>query len=301
MAPQTTVFSRLSNLYRQYIGEPDREVDIPAGFGLFFGGIALGALGLVLFLWSATAPEGSAAFWQRREVAIALAMVGLPAFVTSVVVLLPVDRRALYAGIAGSAVCLVAVGLFVAAYPRQWNVSGTDYSTVGIGVYAVGLAVLGGATGAALVAHHLSRTPAPAGERSVEGAGAAGSTPDASGGGETVTDEQVRRDIDEAMADADLTWGGVEKTEGKRLKVETPDEDIDISGLDADAANTKRSESVDDAVSGLQKLRGGQREEGTGEGTDEQTAALQELRERKQQEEPEDESVSDRLKDLLGL
>jgi anaerobic glycerol-3-phosphate dehydrogenase len=122
--------------------------------------------------------------------------------------------------------------------------------------------------------------------------------------GEAVTDEQVQNDIDEAMADAELTWGGVEKTDSKRLTIETSDAEaaIDRSGFDSSKANTARSESVDDAVSGLRQLQGGDRETGTAEGVDDQTSALRELRQQQRhQEVAESDSLTDRAKNWLGF
>ena len=304
MATESPTENRLLALYRRFLGEPEREVEVYAGFALFFGGIALAAIGLLLYLWSAAVEANSSFFWQLREIAIVLAMLGLPAFVLSVVVLLPVDRRAIQAGAVGGGICLVALVVFVYAYPSHWNVAGTDYSAQGIAVYAGGLAVLVASTGAALVGYHLERAQgvaAGAGEGIGPG-GPGAAAPGATGSGEdAVTDEQVRRDIEDAMDDAELTWGGVQKVETKRLTIDTGDEaDIDRSGFDTVSANTASGEGVDDAVAGLRALQGGERETGKSDGVDDQTSALRELRER-QREEDASASTVDRLRDRLGL
>ena len=291
--------NRLISLYRRYVGEPERATDVYLGFALFFGGIALGFIGFGAFLWSVTLPDDAALFWPLREIAISMAFLGLPSFILSIVVLLPVSRRVLAASSAGALLCLVAVGVFVAVYPAHWNVQvGADYSAQGIAVYAGGLALLVASTGSALVAHHLERArPQPAGDGESAGPGAASTD-----GSEPVTDEQVRRDIDDAVADADITWGGVQKTKSKRLTIttdETPD--VDHQSFGPEKANTARGGGVDDAVAGLRQLQGGNREEATGSGVDEQTAALQELRERQAAQEEERPSTIGRVRDRLGL
>jgi hypothetical protein len=271
--------------YGRYIGDPDTETDVYVGFALFFGGIALGGVGVAVFLLSASLGGGQPLF-ALREVAVVAAAGGFPVFLLGIVTLLPGDRRMLYAATAGIAVCLVALALFVYAYPWQWNVDGTDYSAQGVAVYAVGLVALMGSTAAALVGHQVERASSSAPDAGGAAAGASG-TPEAAAEGETVTEDQVRRDIDAAMADTELSWGGVEKRETRRLELNTPDVG-DVSGnVDASSATTTRASgsSVDDAVAAMQGLKGGNAETASGGGTDDQAAALAELRERQQAEE----------------
>ncbi|MEM4782471.1 MAG: permease [Halalkalicoccus sp.] len=265
--------SVLFEWYERYIGEPDARTDVYAGFGLFFAGTALAACGLVLFLWSASVEPGGEFYWTLRQIAIVFASLGLPAGMVGIVVLLPVSRRALYAAGAGIAVCLLAMTVFVAVYPSNWNVQGaTDYSASGIALYAGGLAVVVGSTGAALVAHQLERTRPTIEEREDDR--------------EAVSDEQIARDIDEAMDGVNLSWGGVERKRGRKLAVDTGTEDVDRTSFDSVEATTTRASggAVEDAVSNLQGLQGGQKEQATGSGTDDQAAALAELREKKRAE-----------------
>ena len=292
MGANNPVKDRLLTLYRRFVGEPERESDVYLGFALFFGGIAFGVLGLALFLWSATLTAGTEFYWQVRGVAILLAMLGLPSFILSFVVLLPVDRRARYASAAGVAICVVAAVLFLWAYPSRWNVAGTDYTTEGITTYAAGLAVLVASSGAGLVEQRLQSARAAREPREVEAEE-----------GESVSDEQVRRDIEEAMNDAELTWGGVERDQTRRIEIETDEPNIDRSGFDGVAPNESRrgGTGVDDAVTGLRNLQGGQTKQGTGEAVDDQTAALRELRERQQANEGTEPSLFERLKTRLGL
>jgi hypothetical protein len=292
--------------YGRYIGDPETETDVYLGFALFFGGIALGAVGILVFLLSALA-SGGTPLWAIREVAMVASAVGLPLLLLGMVVLLPGDRRTTYVSVSGLAVCLGAVALFVFAYPMRWNVAGSpDYSAQGGAIYAVGLVAVVGATGAALVGHQLER--AAPGERAAEtraatdDADAAVGTADA----ESVSDEQVRRDIDEAMADADLSWGGVDRKNTKRLELNTDtDVEVDREAFENAEATTVRSSGrdVDDALSNLRKLQGRDRDTDASTGVDDQTAALTELRQQQEAEEiaTEDEAgLVDRAKGLFS-
>ena len=296
----------LLGYYRRYIGDPDRTVDVYLGFGLFFVGLGLGLVGVAVFLYSATLPPNTASTYAVRQVAA----VGLPGLLLGIVVLLPVDARMLYLGSLGTAVCLVAVGLFVWAYPQDWNVvTPPDYSAQGVAVYSVGLVAVIGATGAALVAHRVERATAGAAGSAGAGAGDAGGAAgegSGTGDGETVTEEEVRADIERELEDAELTWGGVERTETRRLNLNTTavdDVDIDTDELAGSATETRTtSGTVTDAVSELQGLQGGQTKTASGESTDDQAAALRELKEQQQREteaEPDDEGVVDRIRRLF--
>ena len=263
--------------YGRYIGDPETETDVYLGFALFFGGVALGSVGILVFLLAAVLYGEQSVIFAIREVAMVAAAGGFPLLLLGIVVLLPADRRMVLAALVGMAVCVLALALFVYAYPWHWNVDSTpDYSAQGVAVYAVGLVALVGSTAASLVGHQVERA-----------SGGPAVTAAADDDAETVSDEQVRRDIDDAMADAEISWGGVRKRETKRLELDTGDIDDVAGNVDASTAKTKRASArdVDDAVSGLMGLKGGNKETASGGGTDEQAAALAELRERKRAEE----------------
>ena len=293
--------------YGRYIGDPETETDVYLGFGLFFGGIALGAVGILVFLLSALVSGGGTPAWAIREVAMVAAALGFPLILLGMVVLLPGDQRMTYVSVGGIAVCLVAVALFVVAYPMRWNVAGSpDYSAQGVAIYAVGLVAVVGATGAALVGHQVER--ATPGERASAVAAQTGGDGDGGGGTttETVSDDQVRRDIDEAMADADLSWGGVNRKNTKRLELNTPsDVEVDREAFENAEATTVRSSGgeVDDALSNLRKLQGRETEMDSSTGVDDQTAALNELRQQQQAQEvatEDQEGLIDRAKGLFS-
>jgi hypothetical protein len=280
--------------YTEHIGEPDRPVDVYLGFGLFCAGLALGLGGLALYLVEQGAVAEDA-FWIR-EIAFSVGALGLPALLLGVVVLLPVDRRALYVGSAGAFVTLCALAVFVWAYPSDWNVArGPDHSATGVVVYAVGLVTVVASAGAALVSYHVER----AGGGPSEGAESEESGP-------TVTDEDVRRDIEEATANTELTWGGVAKTRTQRLRFSTDEGDggIQSTNMGDVQAKTVRSSGagVDSAVAGLKGMKGDvDRTERSG-GTDDQATALAELRKRQQAEaEAEPDGFVERLRSKLGV
>jgi hypothetical protein len=283
--------------YSKHVGEPDSAVDIYLGFGAFFAGLAMGIGGLALFLAEGAllADEG---FWLK-EVSFAVGAFGLPTLLLGVVVLLPVDRRALYLGIAGTAVTLAAIALFVWAYPNDWNVDlGPDYSGTGVALYAVGLVAVVAASGTALVSYHVERAGGgPIGEgRAVEDTGP------------EVTDDQVRSDIDEATAASNMTWGGVPETREQRLTFAGGEEGIQSTNFGEVGAKTVRASDngVDDAVAGLKGMKGDVDRTDRGGSTDDETAALSDLKrkreaaERARAERSTFERLRHRARELLG-
>ena len=291
---EATDSNQLLRYYRRYIGDPDRAVDVYAGFGLFFLGLGLGIAGILVFLYSATL-SGTA--YGLRQVAIVSGAVGAPALLGGIVVLLPVDRRMLLVAGGGSVICVAGVVRFVSVYPNDFNVSvGPDYAAQVVGIYSVGIVVVIAATAAALVGHQIEQA---AGDTDAEGAGTGDDA-----AGETVTDEQVQTDIDSALDEADLSWGGVAKTETRTLNLDTSAvDDIDSESMPDSGIETRTDDgSVTDAVSQLKGLQGGEVETASGEGTDDQAAALRKLREQQQKEQAKtaDRSLSGRLRALFG-
>jgi hypothetical protein len=291
---------RLFEWYRTYIGEPDREVDVYLGFALFFAGIGFGIAAFVIgAIGQLTGAGGESADFIYREAAIASGMLALPATLSSVVVLLPVSKRAVYGAAAGAAITLVGLGGFVWAYPYAWaRPPGPTYSVQVLFVYGVGLAALLAATGGALVAYHIDRAKPRPGDFTAED----------EAGGEEITDEQIEEDIESAMEDVDLTWGGVERTEGSELKIRPTEgeADMDVKGMDVEAERVTRS-SVDEQVQGLAMVKGGQKTTDRSTSTvDDQTNKLAELRKQKREEAKQDEDETvlsralDRVAALLG-
>ncbi|MFB6297803.1 MAG: permease [Salinirussus sp.] len=266
----------LFSVYRRYIGEPEGRREVYLGFGVFFAGIALGVVGLGLFLLSGSQPTGSDPFWQLREVALVAAMLALPAIALSVTILLSVGRRTAVASVAGAVFCTVAAAWLTQVYPYQWTAAGNDISV--ISAYAAGLVLLAAATGSSLVAQYVDRVAPDASDEAPTGREAAG---------ETVTDEEVASDIEEAMSESTLSWGGVEQAPNtERLKLDLPDEQPETAGSEEASATETRSagDDVDQAVDGLRQLQGGTQEEARAESPDDQVDALAELRQRREAE-----------------
>jgi hypothetical protein len=301
----TETENTLFEWYRTYIGEPDREVDVYLGFTLFFAGVGLGVAAFAAAVLVSGA-DGQA--YGLRKLAFVLGMASLPTALASIVVLLPVDRRGLVGAGAGAAVSLVAIGWFTLVYPNQWAASsGQTYSIQVLFVYSVGVTALLAATGAALVAYHIDQTrPGPADieapeDGPVTGAGAGTGTET-----ESYTDEEIRQDIEESLEDVDLNWGGVEKSENTSLNFTTDDSEFDTSGMQVEVDRVKSKTSVDSQVNGLKSLKGGDDQTARSTSTvDDQTAQLQELKQRREQELAEGDedkplaSVTDRVADLF--
>lgn len=268
----------LYNLYREYIGEPEEETDVYLGFGLFFGGIAVGVIALVLFVWGGMQEARTAPYFLRMGPAYGFGMLSLPAVITGIVVLLPVERRAVYAATAGAAIDLFAVGFFWYAYPSDWNGYGADFTVPIVMLYALGLVLVVGSTGAALVANQLDRyrKPGPADIEPVE------EEPEEA---ESFSESEIQEDIDQAMEGVDLSWGGVQKSKNRRLQFDV-DEEMDTSAFSQQSANVTRSQGVDSQIQNLKAMKGGEKKTATSNSTvDDQTQKLKELRERRQQEE----------------
>jgi len=284
---------RLFEWYRTYIGEPDREVDVYLGFALFFAGIGFGVAAFIIgAVGQLTGAGGQSADFIYREAALAVGMLALPATLTSVVVLLPVSRRAVYGAAVGSAISLVGLGLFIWAYPYSWaRPPGPTYSVQVLFIYGVGLAALLAATGGALVAYHIDRTKPRLDVAATDDTG------------DEITDEQVEADIESAMENVDLNWGGVERTQGVDLNIRPSGEgDMDVSGMDVEPETVTQS-GIDEQVEGLAMVRGGQKTaDRSASSVDDQTNKLAELRNRQREEaeSQEDKTVLDRVLDRLA-
>jgi len=299
---ESTTENPLLTYYRRYIGAPDRTVDVYAGFGLFFASVGLIGVGVAVFLYSATLPANESPTYAIRQVAAISGAIGLPALLASIVVLLPVDKRMVYLSAVGGSICLAAVMLFAWAYPHSWNVTNPpDYSAQGVAIYSLGIVLVITSTGAALVAHRVEQETATAPAAQSK----AGETDDTKE--ETISDDDVRADIDRELGKTELSWGGVEKKKTKRLKLDTTAvDDVDREQFVNSAKETRvQTSSVNDAVSQLQGLQGGNKATASGESVDNQADALRQLREQQKQKEKEareaakEQSLLDRTKNYV--
>lgn len=274
--PEEGIRDTLRGVYYRYIGEPNNERDIYLGFGSFFTGLVLGVVAFIIFLYSGFQQPGTDIFWQLREIALVAGVLGLPAVVLSIVILLPVGQRTLAVSAAGVVLCIIAAGILVSVYPYDWTTDASlDGSVRTIAVYTVGLVLLSAATGTALVAQYLEQETVQSSETT--------DTDETETDEQSVTDETVQSDIDSALGDAELSWGGVEKsTNTERLSLNTTDiDDLEEADTQDVEATTVRSEgdTVNDAVDGLRQLQGGETNTARAESSDDKVSALTEVRE----------------------
>lgn len=292
-------------LYEEYLGEPEEKTDVYLGFTLFFGGILGAVAGLGLFMVANGKPPDSTPYFQWAKPAFALGMLALPTTVSGIVVLLPIDRRAVYATLLGFVITVVATGGFWTAYPGDWAGFGSNETLPIVGLYALGLTIVVGSTGAALIADQIARmqVPHPADIEPVD---------EEEETGESISEEEIRSDIDEAMEGVNLSWGGVEREEGSSLSFSGDDFEGESLSTNLGTKVTRSSGKTDSAVSGLKGLKGGETKTAKSESTvDDQTAALNQLKQERQEEEERRESagaagrsdggVVDKLKSLIGL
>jgi len=103
---------------------------------MFVIGLVAGILGMVLFMLSESSADAT------RGAGIMLGALGLLLLIAGPIIRLQLRPLATYLTYAGGLVGLVAIGWFLVAYPDNW-VRGTGQAESIIGVYAVGLALIG--------------------------------------------------------------------------------------------------------------------------------------------------------------
>ena len=285
----------LHEWHRRFIGPVTDSRAVYAGFALFFAGVGLVVVSIATFLWSTTTDPAGTFKFVLRELAVLTGAAGIPVVLLGVTVLLPVSRRIDAVSAAGVAACLVATARFAQVYPDAWYPN----ASVVVGLYALGAVVVVATAGSALSGYHAERTGQRIARERLDDGGSSGAGTAAGGGDagsssgtDAVTDEQVQADIDDAMSGAEVNWGGVERDSGRSITIRSSeDTDFEMSDNSAAKATESRGESVDDAVAGLQGLRGeGPKTESSTSGTDEQADALAELRATREQSEVDDES-----------
>ncbi|GGI94040.1 hypothetical protein GCM10008995_00280 [Halobellus salinus] len=290
--------ARLHKWHRRFIGPVTDSRTVYAGFALFFAGVGLVVVSIATFLWSTTTDPAGTFKFVLRELAVVTGAAGIPTVLLGVTVLLPVSRRIDAVGAAGVGLCLVATARFAQVYPDAWYPN----ASVVVGLYAFGAVAVVATAGTALSGYYAEQTGRRLAREKLDenGDGAATGGVDA---GETVTDEQVQADIDDAMSGAEVNWGGVERDSGRSITIRSPEtDDVEMSGASAANTTESRGESVDDAVAGLRGLRGeGPKTESSTSGTGEQATALAELRATREESESVDDGggIIDRVRSLF--
>ena len=112
------------------------------GRGLFVGGIGLllGATALVVSVSIAGALGLGTA--GARELAGALAGIGLAAALVGALSIVPTDRGAWNRALGGACLAVLGVGAFLWAYPGRWYGDGVDLTLSVLAVYVLGIAVV---------------------------------------------------------------------------------------------------------------------------------------------------------------
>lgn len=139
-----TLNNRLFQLYERYVGEPDSPKDV-YGYWVFVLGYLVGLVGVLAYLLGpASMPDAQ---YGQREITIAIAAAGLAIGIFGILLLLPVRRRGIQAGVVGLAASIVGVVAFTVIYPQNWSGgTGVDQSPFVIAIYTFGIAVMAGVT-----------------------------------------------------------------------------------------------------------------------------------------------------------
>ena len=123
--------------------EPPRFPEEAYGYWMSVTGLVLSLLAVAFLLLETTAGDGTPLFWTARQAAAVFAGAGFPLIVLGFVYRLPVGTNVHRLAFMGAVVCLVALVLFVRAYPDGWGVNpdspAADLSFQIVAVYAVGL------------------------------------------------------------------------------------------------------------------------------------------------------------------
>lgn len=283
--------SFLNELYRRYIGPVSEDQPVYAGFAIFFTGIGLVIISILTFLWSTTYPAGEPFKYVLRELAVTTGAAGIPLGLLGVTVLLPVSRRIDAIGAAGVVLTLIATVRFRQVYPQAWYAN----SSVTVGLYALGGVIVIATTGMALSSYQAELRGQQIAQRHLERSDQASTDAD-----EAVTKEVVEQDIENAMEGVELSWGGVQRDDNRKLILR----DTDVGDFDDGTVpnvGTKKFEggSVDGAVEGLKHLRGGEKKTASGTGTAAQTSALAELRASQEKESVPEKGLVSRSIDWL--
>lgn len=129
----------LERYYRTRVGDPADRDEVYGYWGAVLG-VWLALLGVAVFVGGDVAAGGPA--FGIRQVAIGLLLFAGPTIGLGLVTLLPLRRLAVWLARGGLAVCAVAVALFAASYPAQFNVDGVnDTAPIVLLIYAVGLSL----------------------------------------------------------------------------------------------------------------------------------------------------------------
>ncbi|PSP74679.1 hypothetical protein BRC86_05170 [Halobacteriales archaeon QS_3_64_16] len=112
------------------------------GRGLFVGGTGLLLVAVVLTASVGVAGALGLGTTGARELAGALAGIGLAATLVGTLAVVPTDQGTWHRAIGGACLAVLGVGAFLWAYPGRWYGDGVDLTLSVLAVYALGIAVV---------------------------------------------------------------------------------------------------------------------------------------------------------------
>lgn len=266
------------------------EGRVRASFLLFSGGAALAVLGTIALAAGQLYPAfgASSPRYLLRLVGGTVLGIGATSFLLGVVSALIPRGWIRWTAAAGALVSLAGVAGYTYAYPMRWGIN-EDLSLPVIALLLVGYGLLAGATLASLAANLVLRERAREDlRRKLD---------------REPTDAEVARDVEEALQDSAWTWGGVREDDSKPLDVAGASDtaDVELHGWKLKLDMEEDSASLDDSVTRLSAMRGGQQQTGDAELGDADSKS-QRLAEIKAQGPPEPATKGRwaRLRDWVG-
>lgn len=204
------------------------------GRGLFAGGIVFVLLAVALAASASVAGAVGLGPTGARELAGALAGIGLAATLVGGLAIVPTDRRTWRRGIGGVFIALCGVGAFLFAYPGQWYGDGTDLTLPVLAVYALGVVTVAAYlfTGVADLARRLGHAQALS--ASID----ADSVPDAT------EDEAGRSDLAESHRTGGRNEPTTDMSGGEVLYERASDSNPSASGAGTDTTAATDSAGV---------------------------------------------------------
>lgn len=234
-------------------GQPSAGIathEIRLSSGLVLAGVCLGLAGFGAIALA----QGAAVPQELRELGGVLGGLGVLVLLWGILAGLPQHRLLRVLGLGGVVIGLIGLAAFVWAYPQNWGKPGvTDHTVTVLGTVVAGVVLLVGATFAALVSDFVLRMQVRGRLR-----GELGREP---------TDEEIQRDIDEAMRRHKVTWGGLSEdhTKGLKFRAEPLPGDWKVYaprfGKEV-VASGERADAVSTAVDSLTNFRGGRQRTG---------------------------------------
>lgn len=129
----------LTEVYEGHVGPVASARRLYLGAGLFFAGVALVLIAIVLAATEVLSVVGIDRF-QTRRIAGVLGGLGIPAVFVGVFSVMPANQRVRAAAVIGASVSVLGVALFWSFYPYEWVGAGGDHRTLEVvTVYFLGL------------------------------------------------------------------------------------------------------------------------------------------------------------------